>query len=42
LKRVIQRQIENTLAMEILEGNILEGTKLIAEAEGAQIVFRQL
>jgi ATP-dependent Clp protease ATP-binding subunit ClpB len=42
LKRVIQRQIENTLAMEILEGNILEGTKLIAEAEGERIVFRQL
>jgi len=42
LKRVIQRQIENTLAMEILEGNILEGTKLVAEAEGERIVFRKL
>jgi ATP-dependent Clp protease ATP-binding subunit ClpB len=42
LKRVIQRQIENTLAMEILEGNIREGTKLSAEAEGELIVFRQV
>jgi ATP-dependent Clp protease ATP-binding subunit ClpB len=42
LKRVIQRQIENPLAMEILEGNILEGTKLSVEAEGERIVFRQV
>ncbi|BBO69955.1 chaperone protein ClpB [Desulfosarcina alkanivorans] len=42
LKRVIQRQIENPLAMEILEGNIREGTRLSAEAEGDRIVFRQV
>jgi ATP-dependent Clp protease ATP-binding subunit ClpB len=42
LKRVIQRQIENPLAMEILEGKILEGAKLRAEAEGERIVFRQV
>ena len=41
LKRVIQRLIENPLAMEILEGKILEGTRLSAEAEGERIVFRQ-
>ena len=41
LKRVIQRQIENPLAMAILEGTILEGSRLSAEAEGEQIVFRQ-
>jgi ATP-dependent Clp protease ATP-binding subunit ClpB len=41
LKRVIQRQIENPLALEILEGKILEGAKLSAEAEGEQIVFRK-
>ncbi len=41
LKRVIQRQIENPLAMEILEGKILDGTRLRAEAEGEQIVFQQ-
>jgi ATP-dependent Clp protease ATP-binding subunit ClpB len=42
LKRVIQKQIENTLAMDILEGKVLEGTKLSAEAEGERIVFRQV
>ena len=42
LKRVIQRQIENPLAMEILEGNILEGARLSAEAEGERVVFRQV
>ncbi|MCB2148662.1 MAG: ATP-dependent chaperone ClpB [Deltaproteobacteria bacterium] len=42
LKRVIQRQIENPLAMEILEGKIMEGARLSAEAEGERIVFRQV
>ncbi len=42
LKRVIQRRIENPLAMEILEGNISEGAKISAEAEGERIVFRQI
>ena len=41
LKRVIQKQIENPLAMEILEGKILAGAKLSAEVEGEQIVFRR-
>ena len=41
LKRVIQRQIENPLAMEILEGKILAGAKLSAEADREHIVFRQ-
>jgi ATP-dependent Clp protease ATP-binding subunit ClpB len=41
LKRVIQRMIENPLAMEILAGKILEGTRLSAEAEGERVVFRQ-
>ncbi|MBC2710499.1 MAG: ATP-dependent chaperone ClpB [Desulfosarcina sp.] len=41
LKRVIQKQIENPLAMKILEGKILEGAKLSAEAEGERILFRQ-
>ncbi len=40
LKRIIQRQIENPLAMEILKGKIPEGTKLSAEAEGERIVFQ--
>ncbi|PIE66798.1 MAG: ATP-dependent chaperone ClpB [Deltaproteobacteria bacterium] len=41
LKRVIQRQIENPLALEILEGKVLESTTLRAETEGERIVFRQ-
>jgi len=39
LKRAIQRYIENPLSMEILQGNISEGTKLRADAEGDRIVF---
>jgi ATP-dependent Clp protease ATP-binding subunit ClpB len=42
LKRVIQRQIENPLAMEILEGKMREGARLSAEAEEERIVFRQV
>jgi ATP-dependent Clp protease ATP-binding subunit ClpB len=41
LKRVIQRLLENPLALEILKGEILEGAKISAEAEGEEIVFRQ-
>ncbi len=39
LKRAIQRYIENPLSMEILQGNISEGTKLKADVEGDRIVF---
>ena len=42
LKRAIQRYIENPLSMEILQGNISEGTKLRADAEGDRIVFNLL
>jgi ATP-dependent Clp protease ATP-binding subunit ClpB len=42
LKRVIQRQIENPLAMEILEGKVLEGAKISAEPDGERIVFRKV
>jgi ATP-dependent Clp protease ATP-binding subunit ClpB len=40
LKRAIQKYIENPLSMEILQGNISEGTKLRAEVEGDRIVFK--
>jgi len=40
LKRAIQKYIENPLSMEILQGNISEGTKLIADVEGDRIVFK--
>jgi ATP-dependent Clp protease ATP-binding subunit ClpB len=39
LKRAIQKYIENPLSMEILKGNISEGTKLEADVEGERIVF---
>jgi ATP-dependent Clp protease ATP-binding subunit ClpB len=42
LKRAIQRFIENPLSMEILQGSILEGTKLKADVEGDRIVFNPL
>jgi len=42
LKRAIQKYIENPLSMEILQGNISEGTKLIADVEGDRIVFNSL
>lgn len=41
LKRVIQRLLENPLALEILKGEVVEGTKISAEAEGEKIIFRQ-
>jgi len=39
LKRAIQKYIENPLSMEILQGNISEGTKLVADVEGDRMVF---
>jgi ATP-dependent Clp protease ATP-binding subunit ClpB len=42
LKRAIQKYIENPLSMEILKGNISEGTKLRVDVEGEQIVFNPL
>ena len=42
LKRAIQKYIENPLSMEILKGNISEGTKVEADVEGEQIVFISL
>ncbi|MEE4607840.1 MAG: AAA family ATPase, partial [Desulfobacteraceae bacterium] len=40
LRRAIQQHIENPLAMALLEGRIMPGTKISAEVEGEQIVFR--
>ena len=39
LKRAIQKYIENPLSMEILQGNIPEGTKLRADVKGDGVVF---
>jgi ATP-dependent Clp protease ATP-binding subunit ClpA len=42
LKRAIQKYIENPLSMEILQGNISEGAKLIADVQGENVVFKPL
>jgi ATP-dependent Clp protease ATP-binding subunit ClpB len=42
LKRAIQKYLENPLSMEILQGNISEGTKLEADVQGDGIVFNPL
>jgi len=42
LKRVIQQYIENPLSLEILEGNIADGTRVSAEAAGDKIVFKTI
>ncbi|MFC1856804.1 ATP-dependent chaperone ClpB [Thermodesulfobacteriota bacterium] len=39
LKRAIQKYIENPLSMEILKGNLREGTHIVASVEGDRIVF---
>jgi ATP-dependent Clp protease ATP-binding subunit ClpB len=42
LKRAIQKYIENPLSMEILRGTILEGSKISAEIENGELVFKIL
>jgi len=39
LKRVIQKRIENPLAMEILEGKIAPDSLVTVDAEGEEVVF---
>ena len=41
LKRAIQKYIENPLSMEILQGNISEGTEVKADVQGDRIIFDQ-
>ncbi len=40
LKRVIQQYIENPLSLEILKGNLAEGSRVNAEVQGDRIVFQ--
>ena len=40
LKRVVQRLLENPLAMRIIAGEMPEGSTVRVEAEGDEIVFR--
>ncbi len=39
LKRVIQKMVENPLALEILEGKFKEGEKVLVSAKDGQLVF---
>jgi ATP-dependent Clp protease ATP-binding subunit ClpB len=39
LKRAIQKLIENSLSMEILEGRIMDGDRIRAEVQGDRIAF---
>ncbi|MCU0307477.1 MAG: ATP-dependent chaperone ClpB [Thermoleophilia bacterium] len=40
LKRVIQKRIQDPLALRMLEGEVRDGTDLVADAEGGRITFR--
>ncbi|MFW5855225.1 MAG: ATP-dependent chaperone ClpB [Thermodesulfobacteriota bacterium] len=40
LKRAIQKYIENPLSMEILKGNIPDGSVLVADRDGDEVTFR--
>ena len=41
LKRAIQREIQNPLALAVLEGKFADGDRIVAEVEGDEIVFRK-
>ncbi|MFH1885539.1 MAG: ATP-dependent chaperone ClpB [Pseudomonadota bacterium] len=40
LKRVIQRRVENSLAVKILEGQVLPGATVTVDEKGGEIVFQ--
>jgi ATP-dependent Clp protease ATP-binding subunit ClpB len=42
LKRAIQQHIENPLAMEILKGTVVEGSRIQADAQGDRMVFKPM
>jgi ATP-dependent Clp protease ATP-binding subunit ClpB len=39
LKRLVQRRIENPLAQRLLAGEILDGDRVVADAEGDELTF---
>jgi ATP-dependent Clp protease ATP-binding subunit ClpB len=39
LKRVIQRELQNPLAMAVLEGRYHDGDTILVENTGGQLVF---
>jgi ATP-dependent Clp protease ATP-binding subunit ClpB len=40
LKRIIQRLLENPLSMEILQGGVPDGSRVVVNREGGRLVFR--
>ncbi len=42
LKRFIQKTVENTLAREIIKGNISEGQKVLIDLDGENIVCKSV
>jgi ATP-dependent Clp protease ATP-binding subunit ClpB len=42
LKRVIQRLVQDPLAMRILSGEFLEGSKVVVDAQGDELTFHAL
>jgi ATP-dependent Clp protease ATP-binding subunit ClpB len=41
LKRAIQREIQNPLALAVLEGKFADGDKIVADVDGDGLVFRK-
>jgi len=41
LKRILQKEVENKLAVEMLEGNIIPGSKIIVDIKNDEFVFQQ-
>jgi ATP-dependent Clp protease ATP-binding subunit ClpB len=41
LKRVIQRRIQDPLAMAVLDGKFREGDTVLVDAEKGELVFRK-
>jgi ATP-dependent Clp protease ATP-binding subunit ClpB len=39
LKRVVQRRLENPLALAILEGRIVDGDRVVVESDGTELTF---
>ncbi len=41
LKRVIQRRLQNPMALELLEGRFVEGDRIVADARDGELVFER-
>ena len=41
LKRLVQREIENPLALKLLEGEFSDGDRIIIDSDGDELMFRR-